>query len=319
MGKNNKRVAWPKISIITPSYNQGKFIERTLLSVLTQKYPRLELIVMDGGSTDQTVKVLKKYDQLIKRGKFGKGITYIWKSEKDQGQTHAINKGLEIATGDILAYLNSDDTYEPKALKTIATYFKKHPGTQFVYGKGQLIDTHDRPIGMYNDFPVNHHKLHRNCGVSQPTAFWTRKVFETIGYFNQDFQYTMDYEYWVRVSQKFKMVYLSNVLASTRIHPDAKTSSQTMKLYKNAIQLQKMHYPYVHEDWIFTFSDGLVHNLKDGAWYQEVWYWLVLMGGSAWLQLWWNHRLPHSAMRRQYQLWLGEITQRFKQRLKGKK
>jgi glycosyltransferase involved in cell wall biosynthesis len=317
MGKNKLKSVWPAISIITPSYNQGQFIERTLLSVLTQKYPKLELIVMDGGSNDQTVKVLKKYDRFVKLGRFGKGITFIWKSEPDHGQTHAINKGLQIATGEILAYLNSDDTYEPDALKTIASYFKTHPKVQFVYGKGQLIDVHDQPIGMYNDFPVDTEKLHRNCGISQPTAFWTRKVLQTIGFFNETFQFTMDYEYWVRVSQKFKMVYLPNVLANTRIHPDAKTSSQTLKLYQNAIQVQQLHYPFVHQDWIFTYTDGLVHNFKSGTWYQEVWYWLVLYSVSMWLQVWWNHQLPSAPMRQQYQLWLSEIKTRFAQRMKG--
>jgi glycosyltransferase involved in cell wall biosynthesis len=312
------RQSWPKISIITPSYNQGQFIERTLKSVLDQEYPNLEFIVMDGNSSDQTVKVLKKYDRLVKEGKFGKKINFIWRSEKDGGQTNAINKGLKIATGDILAYLNSDDTYEPQALRIIARYFLEHSQVQFVYGKGQLIDINDKPIGMYNDFQVDTEKLHRNCGVSQPTAFWRRKVLEKVGFFNESFQYTMDYEYWVRVSKNFKMVYLPQILASTRIHPDAKTSNQTQKLYQNAIRVQKLHYPFVHHDWIFTYSDGLVHAAKNGSWYQEIWYWSVLFIASFFFQVWWNHQLPTSPMRQQYKLWFSEIRERFGRRLKGK-
>ena len=118
-----------KISIITPSYNQAQFIERTILSVLNQDYKDIEYIIMDGGSTDGTVEILKKYSDHI-----------IWKSEKDNGQSDAINKGLKMATGDIVAYLNSDDTYQPGAFKEVATFFEKNPDKKWVYGKCLIIN-----------------------------------------------------------------------------------------------------------------------------------------------------------------------------------
>jgi glycosyltransferase involved in cell wall biosynthesis len=310
----------PTISIITPSYNQGKFIERTIQSVLAQGYPSLELIIMDGGSSDKTVKVLQKYQKLVSSSKYkkknGSGHTFIWRSEHDSGQTNAINKGLRASKGEILTYLNSDDTYEPGALKTIATYFQKNPRAYFVYGKGKLIDSKDKDIGMYNDFQVDTEKLHQSCGISQPTAFWRRKVFTDIGFFDESFHYTMDYDYWVRVSKKYKMKYLPQILANTRIHADAKTSSQTQKLYKDAIRVQKKHYSFVHHDWIFTYTDGMVHALKEGSLIEELWYWSVLFTVSIWLQLWWNLRLPTPPMRHQYRLWMVEMVQRIGHRLK---
>lgn len=298
------RTSWPKISIITPSYNQGQYIEQTIQSVLGQKYPNLEYIVMDGGSTDQTVRILKKYSKQL-----------TWVSEPDHGQTDAINKGLRLSTGDIVAYLNSDDSYEPHALKTIALYLRSHPRTQFVYGKGQLIDAKGKPIGFYNDSQATTESLHGGCVISQPTAFWTKNVATQIGEFDESFHFTMDYDFWVRVSKKFKMVYLPDVLANTRIHNATKTSSQTHKLHKEAIRVQKTHYHYVHHDWIFTFVDGLVHARKDGTFFEEIYYWVYLFTTSMFLQIWWNHRFPSHPMRKQYVLWCKEIKQRLLKRI----
>jgi glycosyltransferase involved in cell wall biosynthesis len=242
----------PKISIVTPSYNQGKFIERTIKSVLDQKYPSLEYIVMDGGSTDDTVSILKKY---------GKQIT--WVSEKDNGQAHAINKGLKIATGDILAYLNSDDTYQPGSLKRVGDFFDVHSHAYFVYGHGRLIDSKDREVGFYNDSPTDSARLFEQCNISQPTCFWRREVLETVGYFDETYQFTMDYDYWVRVARTYHLYYIRDVLANTRIHPDAKTSAFTHKLHTDALRVVQTHYGSVHYDWIFTFTDSAFLGERD--------------------------------------------------------
>jgi len=267
---------FPKISIVTPSYSQGAFIERTIKSVLSQNYPNLEYIVMDGGSTDKTVKILKKY---------GKQIT--WKSERDRGQTHAINKGLKLATGEIVTYLNSDDTYQPGTLKLIGEYFRKHPKVAFAYGHGRLIDPKDKEIGFYNDFQEDHEKLFASCGISQPTAFWRRKLLKTVGLFDETFHFTMDYEYWVRVSAKYELVFLPNVLANTRIHPDAKTSAFTHKLHTEAIRVDLTHYGKVHYDWIFTYVDSGYGGKKDSAAYFR-----HMVAKSLIYYLWYNHSFP---------------------------
>lgn len=296
---------WPRISIVTPSFNQGQFIERTIKSVLSQNYPNLQYIVMDGGSTDQTLTILKKYSKQLD-----------WVSQKDNGQTDAINKGMAKSDGEILAYLNSDDVYEPGTLKKVATFFLDHPRADFVYSHGRLIDQDDAEIGFYNDSQMDYQALFGGCGISQSTTFWRRRVYEKIGPFNDSFNYTMDYEYWVRVSQHFKLHYLpQEIFASSRIHADAKTSSQTLKLYRDAIRMQQTHYKKVHHDWIFTYVDGLVHAKKNGTLWQEVWYWKVLFGLSTWYQMFWNKSLPSKPMRRQYRLWLKEMSGRIKRRL----
>lgn len=242
----------PKITIVTPSYNQGQFIERTINSVLDQKYPNLEYIIMDGGSTDNSIEVIKKYHKHL-----------IWKSEKDAGQADAINKGLRMATGDVMAYLNSDDTYMPKVLHKVGKYFSEKNTVNFLYGKGRLIDVDDQEIGFYNDSQTDSKKLFTQCAISQPTAFWRRKVMDEVGFFDPSFQYTMDYEYWMRVAKQFELHYLEDlVIANTRIHADAKTSSQTHKLHLDAVRASLLHYGKVHYDWISTLADGEVPHLK---------------------------------------------------------
>jgi glycosyltransferase involved in cell wall biosynthesis len=308
MKRKHSRKSLPRISIVIPSFNQGIFIARTLESLRKQNYPDLEIIVMDGGSTDRTVPILKKFDRFAR---WSRNIRFYWRSEKDRGQTHAINKGLRETTGKILAYLNSDDTYEPGALLTVGKYCVEYPRAQFVYGRGQLIDADDNVVGKYNDSQATTASLHHGCVISQPTAFWSRKLCKKIGPFDESFHFTMDYEYWVRVSKHFKMAFLPQTLANTRLHPSAKTSSATQRLYGDAIRVQLRHYPFVHHDWIFTFADGLVHTWKDGNILQEAWYWVVLFTGSAWLQLWWNGRVPSRPMWRQYGLWVKECAQRF--------
>lgn len=282
---------YPLISIITPSYNQGKFIERTIKSVLNQNYPNLEYIVMDGGSTDGTLDVLKKYENKI-----------TWVSEPDNGQTHAINKGFKIAKGDILAYLNSDDTYEVGTLKKIANYFKKHPRVAFLYGKGRIIDENDKELGFYQSKTTDHNSLAEHCPISQPTTFWRRKVYEEIGEFNEEYQFTMDYEYWIRVSKKFKLHYLKNTtLANARVHQDAKTSSFYTKLHLDAIKVVKAHYGKVHFEWITNYINSFSF-LKKGSFT----YYLSLIIGSFILNLIWNKDLPTRNIMRKYFGWVKE-------------
>lgn len=293
-------MTWPKISVITPAYNQGMFIERTIRSVLDQHYPNLEYIVMDGGSTDETVKILKKY---------AKQLT--WVSEHDEGQADAINKGLRRSTGSILAYLNSDDTYEPGALKTVAGYFMKHPKAQFVYGRGKLIDLEDNDIGMYNDSQMDHEKLSMACGISQPTAFWTRNVYETIGEFDATYQFTMDYDYWIRISEKYPLHFLpKKVLANTRIHADAKTSRQTHRLHMEALRTLFNHYGKVHYDWINTTSDELIHDFKEGNIFQRPLYPIFMTVLTTYYHLVYNHRLPPKIQTHFYSGWFKETWQR---------
>lgn len=224
-----------RISIITPSYNQTSFIERTIQSVLSQNYPDLEYIIMDGGSTDGTVEILKRYSDQI-----------IWKSEKDNGQSTAINKGLKIATGEIVAYLNSDDTYTPETLEKVADFFKKTPNSKWVYGQCRIIDEKDKEIRKsitwYKNWLLKKYsypKLLAENFISQPATFWRRELLTEIGYFNEEEHFCMDYEYWLRLGQKYAPGVILKYLANFRYHSNSKSGGVNKKQFQDELRIAK--------------------------------------------------------------------------------
>ncbi len=234
-----KREQLPKISIITPSYNQGPFIERTIQSVLDQGYPDLEYIVMDGGSTDGTIEVLKRYEHRLK-----------WSSEKDAGQADAINKGIRLATGDIIAYLNSDDVLEPGALLRVAEYFAAHPKTMWLTGKCRIIDKQDREIrGMitaYKNFLLRHYSYEMllvTNPVSQPATFWRRELVREFGLFDVNEHLVMDYEYWLRIGRRYGPGVLDEYLARFRVHGGAKTQATNFSNFRQELDVAKKYSP----------------------------------------------------------------------------
>lgn len=240
MNDEEKLMYLPKISVITPSYNQGNFIEQTIESVLNQNYPNLEYIIMDGGSTDGTLEILRKYNTKI-----------IWKSEKDKGLSDAINKGLRLATGEIMAYINSDDLYEMETLKKIGEFFKENPQVMWVCGKCRIINENSRefyrPITCFKNFWLKrygYNKLLAINFISQPAVFWRRKIIEETGFFNCNLNFAMDYEYWVRIGKKYKPAIINEYLASFRIHPKAKGTMSYSKQFKEELNIAKQHSPY---------------------------------------------------------------------------
>lgn len=186
----------PRISIITPSYNQGHFIEETIQSVLSQNYPNLEYIIIDGGSTDSTLDVIKKYESQITD----------WVSEPDRGQTHAINKGLSRATGDILAYLNSDDYYLPGTLFKVADYFRQFSQTDLLHGRCRYVNQQGEKIGeqfgnitAFAEIIDLWNVWWNQRQFVQPEVFWARRIGDRIGPFNESLYFVMDYDYWCRI------------------------------------------------------------------------------------------------------------------------
>lgn len=219
----------PKISIITPSFNQGQFIEQTILSVLSQNYPNLEYIVMDGGSKDNTLGILKKYQKHI-----------TWFSRKDKGQSDALNKGFKIATGEILAYINSDDYLEKDSLIKVADFFLKNPKAGWVTGKCKIVDIHGQEIrkiitqykNIFLKYRRQYHVFQIIQFVSQPATFWRRDVFKDIGFFDESLYYDMDYDYWLRIWQKYPLFFIDMYLASYRIHHSSKGGDSPEKQFK---------------------------------------------------------------------------------------
>lgn len=182
-------------------------------SVLLQSYPNLEYMVIDGGSTDDSPQVIEKYAPWLA----------FWVSEPDRGQTHAINKGLGKSTGEIVAYLNSDDLYLPETLNIVAEFFKDHPESDIIYGDCRIIDNESRYRNLWRSRPFNlFHELCRNF-IYQPTCFIKRHVLDAIGYFDEALHYTMDIDFWYRAGGQFKFAYLPVELACFRVTEQSKT------------------------------------------------------------------------------------------------
>lgn len=205
---------YPKISIITPSYNQGQFIEETILSVIGQRYPNLEYIVMDGGSKDETVDIIKKYEDHI----------HYWVSAPDGGQAQAINKGFELATGDILAWLNSDDSYLPGTLKKMANLVSKggdgiYFGNVINYKRNRVwgsnvLDWHNSIDLAYLDY------------IIQPSSFWTKSVWDKVGELNEGYHFVFDWEWFIRARKESVPFYpVQDILSMYRYHDEHKTST----------------------------------------------------------------------------------------------
>lgn len=214
---------YPKISIVTPSLNQGHFIQSTIDSVLSQDYPNLEYLIMDGGSTDNTLEVLESYSGRVK-----------WVSEKDGGQTQAINKGLSRSTGEIVAYLNADDLLLPGALHKVARVFTLNPAVSWVTGKCRIIDESDREIRSlitaYKNFWLYIHSrpaLLVMDYISQPATFWRADLLTRVGLLDESLHYVMDYDYWLRLYAESPPVFIPEYLAAFRLHVHSKTTAKT--------------------------------------------------------------------------------------------
>jgi glycosyltransferase involved in cell wall biosynthesis len=203
-----------RISIITPSLNQSRFIEETILSVKNQPYKDFEHIVIDGGSTDGTIEILKKYPHLK------------WISEKDNGQSDAINKGFRVAAGDVLAWLNSDDYYDQNIFKDVAAYFEAHSDCFFLYGNITYVDESGKPFAHVDGDTISYKRLLCNPDiVRQPSCFWRKDILRTVGYLDENLHVVMDYDYFLRIGKLYQFHYINSNLSFFRSYPQGKTSS----------------------------------------------------------------------------------------------
>jgi glycosyltransferase involved in cell wall biosynthesis len=208
--------SWPKVSIVMPSYNQGKFIEESIRSVLLQGYPNLELIVIDGGSTDGTLNILQKYSPWL----------YYYVSEPDRGQSHAINKGLAVSTGDVQAWINTDDLYFPGALLQVGKRFYEELDFDVLYGNAVIINETGKRTGEILSVPFNHQAfLHGTVHLAvQSAVFWRRDLFQRVGGVNEDLHYAMDVDMYVRfIAAGGNFRFLHTTLGAYRLYGESKT------------------------------------------------------------------------------------------------
>ena len=235
----------PRVTIVTPSYNQGRFVEATIRSVLLQGYPNLEYIIIDGGSSDNSVEIIKKYEPWLA----------YWVSEKDRGQAHAINKGFARASGNIYAYLNSDDFFEPGALHGCALAFRG--GHQWVVGR---VRCWQEGVG-YWPFPQlpgeSFAKWFLSCPIPQAGCFWSAKLHHEMGQLREDLNYIIDYEFWLRFRfiKKIEPFIIDQPVAVYRIHPQSKTVAENSEFAResNLIREQYKHrLTYIQRRWLWV-------------------------------------------------------------------
>lgn len=273
----------PKVSFITPSFNQGRFIKRTIESVLSQDVPDCEYVVMDGGSTDETVEILKQYEGRLR-----------WVSEKDNGQTHAINKGLQVTSGAIIGWLNSDDIYYPGAVLAAYEFLRANEQTDLVYGDANYIDEADGVTGPYPTEPWNFKRFRDSCFIAQPATFFRRRVVERCGLLDERLHFCMDYDYWLRLaSAGTKFAYLPRVLAGSRMYPANKTLGSTEKHHVEVLDTMRRLFGEVPDQWILNYAHMVL--AKRGV---ERMSPLSFSLGVAWVAygaaLRWNGRVPPS-------------------------
>jgi glycosyltransferase involved in cell wall biosynthesis len=233
-----------RISVIVPSYNHARFIGSTLESVLTQDHHDTEVLVHDGASSDGTISILQSYADKID-----------FVSEKDAGQADAINKGLQRATGEILAYLNSDDIYYPYTLKTVVEYFASHPDCLALYGDAYHLRVDGSIMEPYYTERWSYPRLLQICYLCQPAVFWRREVMERFGLFDATLHYALDYDYWLRVGREVEFRYLEGMyLAGSRLHEDTKTLKQRVAVHREILQVASRYAEVAPHNWLMNLA-----------------------------------------------------------------
>ena len=218
------------VSIVTPSFNQADFLEATIRSVLGQDYPNLEYIVVDGGSTDGSVEIVRHYSDRLAW----------WVSEKDKGQTDAINKGFSHAKGDILAWLNSDDTYEPGAITEAVEFLHSRPEVGMVYGDANFIDKNGHIIGRFPAAQTNYKLLRRGyVHIQQQASFWRASLWKQVGPLDPSFYFAMDYDLWVRLARITVFQYMPRCWANFRLHSSSKSVEADKRCWP---EMLRVHY-----------------------------------------------------------------------------
>jgi glycosyltransferase involved in cell wall biosynthesis len=239
----------PVVTVITPSFNQGKYIKRTIESVLSQGVSDIEYLIYDAGSSDETIAVLQSYGDLIR-----------WVSEPDKGQADAVNKGLIAAGGEIIGWLNSDDIYYPGALRSVIDTFDKYPDIHILYGMADHIDDFDKVIDPYYNEEWNYEHLKEICFVCQPAVFFRKSVVEMFGLLDENLRYCMDYEYWLRIGRSEPFYFLRKKLAGSRLYRETKTLGSAVEVHEEILRMFKNKFGKIPARWIYNHAHIVVRE-----------------------------------------------------------
>jgi glycosyltransferase involved in cell wall biosynthesis len=290
----------PLVSIITPSFNMAGFLEETIQSVLSQDYSNIEYIVIDGGSTDKTLDILRKYEGRLR---------YV--SEPDRGQTDAINKGFNLSRGSVFAFLCADDTYLPGAVGTAVRHLLANPGHAGIYGEGYLTDETGVNLGRYPTRGFDAELLRTECLICQPAAFLWRDAFLRAGMMDVTLRNGLDYDLWIRLAKHHTLLKVDEYLATSRMHRGSKTLRERAGVFKASIDVLKAHYGYAPFSHVYGYCCALVDR-RDGF-FEPVppslfKYGLALLYGSL--------RNPRH-LRRYWREWLEQGSPRLSAKWKG--
>lgn len=242
----------PLVSVVTPTYNMARFLPETIESVLSQDYPNLEYIVMDGGSTDETLDILKSYDGRLR-----------WISQRDRGQSDAVNKGFLLTKGEIFTFLNADDVYFPGAISAAVAAFEADPDCAVVYGDAVYTREDGSVIKPYPVLPYDHDWLGHQCYICQPASFIRSDVFREVGMLDTSLHLTLDYELWLRISTRRRMCKVDQVLATSRMYADNKTLSRRVDTFREVFKITRQYRGYVPLNWIYGYAGHLLDGKDD--------------------------------------------------------
>ncbi|HVO97775.1 MAG TPA: glycosyltransferase family 2 protein [Bryobacteraceae bacterium] len=231
----------PLVTIVTACLNSGRFVEQTILSVLEQGYPRLEYIVMDGGSTDGTIEILKKYEARLR-----------WRSSPDKGAADAINKGFALGSGAILGFLNADDLYLPGAVSAAVRHLREAEDAG-VYGDAWWIDEAGGRIAPYPVKEFDRAALNRGCFICQPASLFRRSAFESVGGLDPDLHLAFDYDFWLRLTRTHRLRRIPEALAESRMHRANKTLGQREAAFRETFRVLKRNCGYVPFPWVYSY------------------------------------------------------------------